>query len=183
MSCQKSKWLIPGQTSLPPATFLGIPWKATLLGGIGVDIFFVVSGFVIAMTGSRLGNDWRAFLSMRVARIVPLYFTLSTYALLEALISARVHKTVLLITWRSVFNTYAFIPLFNVGYWIGPILGVGWTLCFEMWFYLCFATVMRYSGGLLAGTRLPYILGAAVVMKVLLWTSMAWGLPTFCSIH
>lgn len=164
---------------VPPANFLGIPWDATRLGAIGVDIFFVISGFVIAMTGSRLGNDWRAFLSLRVARIVPLYFVLSTYALLEAVISARVHQAPLLLSWRNVFNTYAFIPLFNGGNWIGPILGAGWTLCFEMWFYLCFATLMRYSGGMLAGTRLPYILGVAVAAKMLFLPSMAWGLPNF----
>ncbi|HSY43266.1 MAG TPA: acyltransferase family protein, partial [Candidatus Acidoferrum sp.] len=111
---------------VPPANFFGIPWDATRLGAIGVDIFFVISGFVIAMTGAKLGNDWRAFMSLRVARVVPLYFTLSTYALLEAVISAKVHGpegTAPLITWQMIFNTYAFIPVFNGGYWIGPILG------------------------------------------------------------
>jgi exopolysaccharide production protein ExoZ len=48
-----------------------------------------------------------------------------------------------------------------------------------MWFYLCFASMMRYSGGKLAGTRLPCVLGAAVMVKMLLLPSVAWGLLNF----
>ena len=65
---------------------LGIPaentantrWLAANIGAIGVDIFFVISGFVIAMTAAKLGDNWRAFLAHRIARIVPLYFTVSS---------------------------------------------------------------------------------------------------------
>jgi exopolysaccharide production protein ExoZ len=164
---------------VPPETFTGNPWLATSVGAIGVDIFFVISGYVIAMTGSRLESDWRSFMAMRVARIIPLYFTLSTYALVEAAISARLHGDVVRFSWRQIFNTYAFIPLFDGRDFIGPILVPGWTLSFEMWFYICFACLMRYSGGTLAATRLPCILAAAVAAKILFLPSVGWGLLNF----
>jgi hypothetical protein len=164
---------------LSKESLTGQPWLATNLGAIGVDIFFVISGFVIAMTGSKLEYDWRAFISSRVARIVPLYFALSAYSLVEAVISVKVHGGAMPFSWRQIFNTFAFIPLFNGREFIGPILVNGWTLSFEIWFYFCFACIMRYSGGALAGIRLPCLLAVAVVAKILLMPTIGCGLLNF----
>ncbi|WP_417481965.1 acyltransferase family protein [Maricaulis sp.] len=102
-------------------------------GFSGVDIFFVISGFVIhyvygAMTGLRP----RFFLA-RLNRIFPLYWVYTAVAALGLLLvfgegpgTALGEKSV----WAS-------ITLFPVGY--PPLLPVGWTLTHELYFYFVYA--------------------------------------------
>src|SRR4051794_39454107 len=59
-------------------------------GAVGVDIFFVISGIIIALTASEIRNarDAHVFALKRVARVVPLYWLVSGGALLWIVISA-----------------------------------------------------------------------------------------------
>lgn len=115
-------------------------------GGIGVDVFFVISGLVIFLaTADKNLTPWR-FMLMRVARIAPAYWF---YTLLMA---------VLLVTMPSLFPethvvpshvllSLLFIPAQNPGgFGIYPLVDVGWTLNFEMLFYLLFAFALLVRG-------------------------------------
>ena len=107
------------------------------LGANGVSLFFVISGFVIMLSGERLikqGLGWRRFAIKRAERIVPLYWIYTTAKLL---IMAFTFHMVLHARWDSsyIVKSYLFIPARNVDGQIEPILGVGWTLIFEMAFY------------------------------------------------
>lgn len=114
-------------------------WK---IGQAGVDIFFVISGFImlyVAMNtpqGMQSGVD---FIKKRLIRVAPLYWIFTTLTLLVSVVTpdAKNHNdTSLLYTLSS----YLFIPYErSTDDHFTPILGVGWTLNYEMMFYALFA--------------------------------------------
>ena len=125
----------------------------------GVDIFFVISGFVMwGVTAGREGGSW-SFFSKRLKRIVPLYWILTTVmgaALMLAKPSVRFDVV-------HVVTSYLFIPRRHPVYGtVQPLLTPGWTLNFEMMFYVTFALIlfapMRF--------RLPAVMGALVGLVV-----------------
>lgn len=108
-------------------------------GAIGVDIFFVISGFVIYL--STAGKDIQAgrFLLNRIMRIVPAYWL---YSLLMAAIILYAQQLTPGQTFelRHLILSLLFIPAENPGgYGLYPTLNVGWTLNYEMFFYLVIA--------------------------------------------
>jgi len=64
----------------------GVKWDN---GAAGVDIFFVISGFVMVISSRRLvdrADAWLIFLRHRVLRIVPLYWLLTTVKILAVVL-------------------------------------------------------------------------------------------------
>lgn len=115
--------------------------------GSGVEIFFVISGFVMYhISRGRRGTSgyWRTFLENRVIRIVPVYwfYTLVMVAILVALPSA--FDTARFDPWH-ILRSLFFLPgpTEETGY---PILSLGWTLNLEMYFYLLFAISLALFG-------------------------------------
>ena len=132
------------------------------LGSLGVSVFFVISGFIMAhICWDSFGHPAAAadFLKRRLIRIVPLYWLATIAALAYHRVSSThgAHAG-----WSDIAHSLAFIPYANEeGAW-APILPQGWTLGYEMMFYGVFAV------GLLLprGTALPAI-GAALAGLVL----------------
>ena len=127
-------------------------WWYDLPWGGGVDIFFVISGFIILFVGERLPRGGFAaadFMVKRVIRIVPLYwlFTFMMAAVL-VLMPSRVEEGPL--TATALVKSLLYIPFAQPGSGaVRPILGQGWTLHYEMFFYILFAgaiavTTRRY---------------------------------------
>ncbi len=109
-------------------------------GRAGVDIFFVISGFIIQYVAARDdGGRPGAFLLKRVIRIVPLYWllTLSIAAIL-ALVPRLAGEGGLPDAGRIV-RSLLFIPYFDDAGEVHPVLFIGWTLNYEMFFYALFA--------------------------------------------
>ncbi|NHO17146.1 acyltransferase family protein [Acetobacter peroxydans] len=109
-------------------------------GEMGVDIFFVISGFVIALIsyGKPVGLDAaRRFVIARAARVIPLYWVLTSLftALLIFAPSAFGHARFNL--WH-VISSFLFIPSLNWAGIVVPVINVGWTLNYEIWFYVLF---------------------------------------------
>jgi peptidoglycan/LPS O-acetylase OafA/YrhL len=109
-----------------------MPWIA------GVDIFFVISGFVIVHASGKLfgqtGGSLR-FLRRRLTRIVPLYWALTTLFLAMTLLQrSAIHGG----TGGTgyVLASYLFIPFARPDGLPKPALGLGWTLNYEMFFYM-----------------------------------------------
>lgn len=133
------------------AFYLGrdpLAWMA--LGKYGVDLFFVISGFVIYLT-ARVETNGVAFLARRLERVLPLYwFVVLAMACLAWIAPAYVRSG----DWSDparVAETLAFVS-FARGNW--PTLYVGWTIEFEMLFYLVTALailVLRRPWGVLTG--------------------------------
>lgn len=114
-------------------------------GSAGVDIFFVISGFVMAIstrtvfatTAARLDAAWM-FMKRRLLRIAPLYwfYTLLKAAILLALPGLAVRSS---LEPGHLAASLLFIPAVSPWGLIEPTLPVGWTLNFEMLFYAVFA--------------------------------------------
>ncbi len=125
------------------------PALAGALGELGVVLFFVISGFImVAITGEGR-FAWGDFLKRRAIRIVPLYWlaTLLTAAFALA-VPALFRSTAF--SWQHLLLSLLFVPHAapDTGSF-SPILALGWTLNYEVWFYICFAAL----AGLLARNR------------------------------
>ncbi|KRE07499.1 hypothetical protein ASE63_22640 [Bosea sp. Root381] len=124
--------------------------------GAGVDIFFVISGFIMVYTSKDLfgrSGAWRVFLARRIRRIVPLYWLLTTVLLLGGLVAPRL-LNVPIGDWQHILSSYLFIPSLRVPGEIRPVMALGWTLNMEMFFYALFAGALflpfRYGMSALA---------------------------------
>jgi exopolysaccharide production protein ExoZ len=108
------------------------------VGEAGVDLFFVVSGFIMVVTTSRQPVGPGMFMLRRIARIVPTYWLYTTVlALFVVLVPGALN---LKMTLPHYLFSIFFIPHHNpLDGSIEPVLGPGWTLNYEMFFYCIFA--------------------------------------------
>lgn len=114
--------------SLPLA---GLPWSR------GVDIFFVVSGFIITLSAQRLWGQRgavRQFLRRRIIRVVPLYYFFTTL-MVAALFAVPGGVKNTQLDPAQIITSYMFVPYARYDGRIAPVLSLGWTLNYEMFFY------------------------------------------------
>lgn len=107
-------------------------------GHLGVPMFFCLSGFVIAYSGYMRPKRWGEFLYSRLVRIYPAYLAV-TFVFVACLIALP----------SGVFNS---VPSFSVEQLArtlffdfgrtGGYVYVGWTLFYELVFYLCFSLLI-----------------------------------------
>ena len=103
-----------------------------------MDIFFVISGLVIYLSTRDKPIAPGQFLLNRVLRIVPAYWFYTLLMALLLLVASRwmPHQV---FDGQHLLLSLLFIPAENPGgYGLYPTLNVGWTLNFEMFFYLLF---------------------------------------------
>ena len=107
-------------------------------GSAGVDVFFVISGLVMTISVQRNAHRphpaWN-FARDRLIRIVPLYWIITTFKIAAVLaLPALVARTQL--DPLYVAGSYALLPVHDVTGTLRPVLPVGWTLTYEMFFYI-----------------------------------------------
>jgi exopolysaccharide production protein ExoZ len=128
-------------------------------GDLGVDIFFVLSGFVmVAIAGRGVGP--LNFLWRRLVRIYPTYWLATAIMIaLAVAVPGLVHEQLDKIPlWRS-FLLIAASPE-------QPIVSVGWTLVHEMYFYVVFAAFIAL--------RIPILIGVLIWTVLIVVTTAAW---------
>ena len=125
-----------------------MPLLSTEIGVYGVRIFFVISGFVIHhVSVNRLDSPSYAkqFLKSRIVRVIPLYWFYTMLFVLSVTIASRVinHASV---TVAMVVKSLLFIPYARPGdAAMEPLLGVGWSLNYEVFFYAIFGACIFFS--------------------------------------
>lgn len=146
---------------------ISFPW------GFGVDLFFVLSGFVMVLSGSRLFNrdgGVREFLTHRFIRVAPLYW-LFTLAIIAAVIIFPDELETTRLGLASAVSSFLFIPWPRWDDALRPLLSLGWTLNYEMFFYALFAATLVFS----KKTGLTLLLSALAVLA----TIGAFNLPLY----
>lgn len=129
-------------------------------GASGVDVFFVLSGFIMFVSTSGRRESPGEFLLRRASRVVPVYWIVTIGLALIALTGLRPIGIVEIRT-DYVVQSLLFLP-FSRGGFIEPLNSVGWTLNYEMFFYVVFA------GLLLVPKPAVRALGAAAVFLALI---------------
>ena len=120
------------------------PWDN---GNSGVDLFFVISGFIMTVSSRRLlgqADGWRRFIVLRLVRIVPMYWLATIAKLLSIAAIPEIARHSFPTTWNTVAS-FLFLPSFDGAGIVKPVLAVGWTLSFEMLFYVVFAAALFFA--------------------------------------
>jgi exopolysaccharide production protein ExoZ len=110
-------------------------------GNSGVDLFFVISGFIMVVTTSRKPVSAGVFLLRRVVRVVPLYWLLTLSVVALGVLAPQLLRSTD-ISALHVVQSLLFIPHFSPSHpgTLWPVLVPGWTLNYEMFFYALFST-------------------------------------------
>ena len=128
-------------------------------GAVGVDLFFVISGFIIWRTARGAALSPARFAWRRAVRVVPLYWALTLFLAATALLApgamgstrfdaAHLLASLLFLPWPH--------PSFGTP---NPVLFVGWTLNYEMAFYALFALVLPLAARWRLGAALLVLAG------------------------
>lgn len=120
--------------------FPGAPGLSHLLGRYGVTLFFVISGYIMVVTTGQGRFDRGAFLERRIKRIIPIYYVANLIMLTGRLVAPNFFKDAQFEAVHFV-KSLLFIPEYqpNGSGLIFPSFRLGWTLNYEMFFYVCFA--------------------------------------------
>jgi exopolysaccharide production protein ExoZ len=116
-------------------------------GAAGVDLFFVISGFVMVYASEPFFGSARgamAFLWRRIIRIVPMYWLATTVTLAYWLWVLGTSLAQESLPPDALAASYFFIPHMRPNGTMAPALGVGWSLNYEMFFYLTFAAFIVF---------------------------------------
>lgn len=127
------------------------------IGLFGVHLFFLMSGYIMA---AICDNDTTAFMRRRLIRVIPLYWTLTLVLYSVAwkwphLMGATQARP------SELFKSLFFVPFVKSNGLYQPILFVGWTVNYEMFFYMTLALAV------LINRRRAAFLGAGMVLSVM----------------
>ncbi|QHF03859.1 acyltransferase family protein [Pseudomonas asturiensis] len=124
---------------------------------LGVDLFFVISGFVMVIVSRgrfQSGVEARRFLFNRVSRIYPTYWlyffiTLGIYLVQPGMVNSGHGSSNLLMSFLLLPNDKVLLVM------------VAWSLLFELWFYLVFCGLLLFKE-----RYLPWLMGAWALLIV-----------------
>ena len=132
--------------STPPSfqwSFFHLPH----FGSVGVDIFFVISGFIITWSAGRyLGSrDAGKFLLNRFLRLIPVYWIATLFFLAVQLHHILSRDPSFLGSPPFIAKTIFLLPFLDRTIYVIPLLQQAWTLSFEWLFYLLFFLSILFS--------------------------------------
>lgn len=142
-----SRGHLPNSSSSPFADWL---FSA---GASGVDIFFMLSGFIMVLTTRNSNGSifyFLKFIIKRLSRIWPVYVILTLIYIIVMTISDNIIQIeVLKTSFSETIKSLLFIPLIlnkaDGPFWGGSVLHTGWTLNYEFYFYIIFAISLLFG--------------------------------------
>jgi peptidoglycan/LPS O-acetylase OafA/YrhL len=135
-------------------------------GAWGVDIFFVISGFIIARTAFRRRDN---FLRTRIIRVVPIYLV-ATVLMVGVVFAFPGRINSAEVSPDGLLKSALFVP-YEMSTRPGPILEVGWTLNYEMFFYVVVALALLVTRSAKRGLAVTAVL--LCLLAVSGWVSPA----------
>ncbi|WP_109546168.1 acyltransferase family protein [Escherichia coli] len=108
-------------------------------GAIGVDIFFIISGFIMMYVSDLKKQYPIRFILNRFIRILPVHYFFLFILIIIFLIKPDVINSSVSKTY--VWESFLLVPaLRNDAEYLNPVI---WTLCYEMMFYLIFCVSLN----------------------------------------
>lgn len=126
-------------------TKIGVASSSTMFNGLGefgVKLFFCISGFIIYKSTKDVVPAFGSvivFWSRRIIRVVPIYW------LATIVYSGKIVLVGQELSLSNLLKSLFFIPFVNADGLMRPILGVGWSLNFEIFFYVLFGFSLIFS--------------------------------------
>lgn len=136
--------------------------RGLFIGSAGVDIFFVVSGFVMWTVSAYRPQTPAEFFVGRIIRIVPMYWFVTLSFVAAAIVLPALFPRLVVSATHTLASLF-FIPMrspSNGEIW--PVVVPGWTLNCEMFFYAIFTLALS-----LASTRRLVFLAMTFFILVL----------------
>lgn len=145
-------------------------WRLpTLPSGFGVDLFFAISGFIMVVSSARLFEQPGAratFLRRRAFRLVPLYWLATCCFLLVPLLGKQGYQGHL--AWATLASLLFFpYPAYGTPEHPYPIHTLGWSLNYEVFFYLIFSAFLVWP-------MRKAVCGTAAVMLAIVALGAVW---------
>lgn len=159
------RYLADGSTAMGMSRYVGT------VGHAGVDLFFVLSGFLIYGATIRRAAPFARFMRRRVQRIYPTFLAvLSLYLVLTALFPAqsKIPHGVVPAAGYLVANVLLLPGLFA----IEPIITVAWSLSYEFFYYLALPLLVAALG--MRGWRREARAGFFLVLFAVVVASPPW---------
>lgn len=129
------------------------------VGEAGVDVFFIISGFIMWSVGASQTSPL-AFLRDRIVRVAPTYWIATALMVAGGAAGLFPHVT---IEPGRIARSLLFVPYVGDGGHMWPMLVQGWTLNYEMMFYALFAGLIAFP----ARFRLWSLLGALSLLALI----------------
>ena len=182
---------------VPKSSATDLMKEIAWLGNFGVDVFFVISGFIMILAHhddfGKSGACSR-FLFKRFARIVPNYWVLTALATVVLIVAPQLsqHGREPDVPW--IVASFLFVPWTSSAGIPLPVLGLGWTLNYEMYFYAIFTVALFFPRrhaviGLIGFFTLSIALGyvvdrsGAFVAQATHWLLAEFLLGVFLGLH
>jgi peptidoglycan/LPS O-acetylase OafA/YrhL len=142
-------------------------------GNLGVPIFFVLSGFVMAVTTNKkiMGASQSAkFMLRRFMRLSPPYYFGIIVTLILLYVKARFIEPTLSFPDMKAIVAHVFYLQGFLG--INQINVVYWTLCYEIQFYLVFSVVIYWASRFKQDSPSNFFMLVFTTMPGLLWLGL-----------
>ena len=140
-------------------------------GAFGVDLFFVISGFIICFaTEKEECNASLKFVIRRFFRIYPLLILSMSVYFLAVILRPESHDLVMWFIWSIIplhVDYHSGAPFFGYN-----MLGIAWTLTYEISFYFIFLIAMSISH------KYRMLISSIIIVSMVFITQMLSGSPT-----
>lgn len=151
-------------------------------GAFGVDLFFVISGYVIAMIDSVKKKTPAAFFKDRVIRIVPIYWFFTLLMIFAQVCYPDAFRMGVFSSEQNI-SSMLFSSHF-MGY-VYPTLYVGWSLELEMAFYAIFAICLFSYNRMIRSVCLALLVGLMMLLGLMkpIAIEFLFGVALYYFIH